>query len=72
MFEIDCQNCDTLAVVTTVDLERNNILTCDVCENIILILDDECRKQLGLKYDPDYIAPKTKKEFNKLNNQFKT
>jgi|DEB0MinimDraft_4_1074332.scaffolds.fasta_scaffold74674_1 hypothetical protein len=55
-FEIDCQNCDTLAVLTTTDLERNNVITCDSCENAILILDDECRKQLGLKYDPTMIA----------------
>jgi hypothetical protein len=49
MFEIDCQNCGEMAVVTEVDLERNDILTCDVCEQMILILDDECRKQLGIK-----------------------
>lgn len=56
MFEVDCPKCDTTAIVFTVDLERKDILTCDECEYVILILDDECRKQLGMKYDPDMIA----------------
>ena len=56
MFEVDCPKCDTTAIIYTVDLERKDILTCDECEYVILIVDDECRKQLGLKYDPDMIA----------------
>lgn len=56
MFEIDCQKCGEMAIITTVDLERKDILTCDECSEVILILDDECRKQLGLKYDPNMIA----------------
>ena len=55
MFEIDCQKCGEMAIIFTVDLERNDVLTCDECSEVILILDDECRKQLGLKYDPNMI-----------------
>lgn len=50
MFEFECpkDDCKEMAVVTTTDLERNDVLTCDKCETVILIIDDECRKQLGL------------------------
>ena len=49
MFEIDCQKCGEMAIIFTVDLERNDVLTCDECSEVILILDNECRTQLGLK-----------------------
>ncbi len=45
--EINCPNCYWFNLIYTTELQVNKIFTCDECEELILIVDEELMNQLN-------------------------
>ena len=44
--EINCNNCDCFNLIYTTELKLNKSFTCDECEELILMVDEELLKQV--------------------------
>jgi hypothetical protein len=47
VLEIDCNNCQWFNMLFITELKLNKSFTCDLCEEIILMVDKELLNQLN-------------------------